>query len=83
MALWLLIQEASKHMEDKLKAKLMDNYPELMMDCHTKQLQRLKGTVRQLYTDGQFEQADAMWDMCMESNVQIEDADDCSTSSDE
>jgi hypothetical protein len=75
--------EASKQMDDKLKVNLMDNYHKLMTDRCTKWLQCLKGTVRQRYTDGQIEQVDAIWDMCMECNGTEDSNDNCSTSSDE
>jgi hypothetical protein len=84
MSQWLTLQENSQQVDEKLKARLMANYTKLNNERRTKRLQRLKGTVRQLYTEGQAEQADALWDQYISiNNHDTADEDDSSTSSDE
>lgn len=58
----------------------MDNYNKYNIDKRAKQLNKVKGFVRQLYTDGKINEANQLWDTCMNSSN--EGADDKSISSD-
>ncbi len=78
MSQFLILQEMVPQVDEKMKTKLMNNYHKLMQARRANRLTRIKGTVRQLYTDGQSETADALWDTCMDLH---EDTDSASTSS--
>lgn len=83
MAAWLLLHEHSTQLDEKTKTKLIDNYLKSVSERRNKRLQRLKGTVRQLYADGHIDQADAMWDQCMSCTITQDSDDDESTTSQE
>lgn len=76
----LKLQEMVPQVDDKMKNKLMDNYNKLIQERRNKCLTRVKGTVRQLYTEGFSDDADALWESCMHLH---DDTDDASTSSSE
>jgi hypothetical protein len=76
MALWLLLQDVSTQVEDKHKTRLVENYIKHNIEKRTRNLARLKGTVRQLYTDGLTDQADALWDKCMTATMEPNSSDD-------
>ncbi len=46
MAVWIRLQEASKQLDEKLKAQLLKNHTEMMQNYRTRRFQRLKSTVR-------------------------------------
>jgi hypothetical protein len=58
MALWLNLQQGSKSVDDKLRMKIQANYAAVDAKRRTKKLGKLKGTVRQLYQRGQFEEGE-------------------------
>lgn len=55
MAAWLHLKDGTKLVDDKLRAKLLANYAAVINKRREKRVSRLKGTVRQLYQDGNFE----------------------------
>ena len=85
MSLWLTLQDTHQKLDEKTKIKLIEQYTKHNMEKRHKRLQRLKGTVRQLYTDGVTDQADALWDHLISSPYTDDesDCDDASTSSHE
>jgi hypothetical protein len=80
MAMWLMLKENSKLVDDKLRAKLFTNYAELDLKRRTKKLNKIKGTVRQLYQNGQFAEGENLLDSAMSLTAQS--APDTSTPSD-
>jgi len=64
MAQYVLMQEAYKTLDDKKKAALLEAYIKTQTERKTRRIQRIKGTIRQLYTDGMSAEADALWDQC-------------------
>jgi len=58
------MQEAYKTLDDKKKAALLEAYIKTQTEQKTRRIQRIKGTIRQLYTDGMSAKADALWDQC-------------------
>jgi hypothetical protein len=80
MSQFLILQEMVPQVDGKMKIKLMDNYNKLMQERRAKRLTTVKGTVWALYSDGQSEAAEALWDSCMDLQ---EDIDSISTSSSE
>lgn len=60
MAQWLILQENSKLIDNKMKTKLLDNHAKLMINHQLKWLQKVKGVVWQLYTEGYPDEADAL-----------------------
>lgn len=48
-------------MDDKIKAKLLKNFAANEDQRRLKKVTKLRGTVRQLYTMGQFDAGDALW----------------------
>lgn len=84
MATWLHLHKASQQLDEKLKTRILENYGKTTTDRRSRRLQKIKGTVRQLYTEGQTEQAEALWDKCMCPSSSAENSDDDrSTSSEE
>lgn len=83
MASWLTLQENSHQIDEKMKQKLIENYIRMNSDKRTRRLKKLKGTVRQLYTEGEMEQADALWDQYMGNPMTEKTDDEVSTSSSE
>jgi hypothetical protein len=83
MAQWLILQETSKQIDDKTRTKLLDNHAKLMTDRRYKQLQKVKGVVRQLYTEGHSEEADALWDHCLSNASEHHEEDDHTSASDD
>lgn len=84
MAIWLILQENRKLLDDKLKQKLLDNYSKIIATRQTQKLQCIKGTVHQLYTDGHMEQADTLWFTMVPTHIdRSEQEDHLSTSSEE
>jgi hypothetical protein len=82
MTQFILLQDAAPQLNEKVKAKMLDNYAKTIQERRARQLRRVKGTVRQLYTEGHPQEADAIWDQCMQLNNDCSN-DDSSTSSQE
>jgi hypothetical protein len=73
MALWLHLKDASKQVDDKMRAKLHANYAAADTKRRDKKLAKIKGTVRQLYHDGNYSDGDKL----LEKSLKLyEDADD-------
>jgi hypothetical protein len=64
MAQYILLIEAHKQLDDKTKTRILENYNKTTNDRRARCIQRVKGTVRALYTEGYKEEADALWDQC-------------------
>ena len=58
MAQYLILQEQSQHLDEKMKNKILDIFSKTLEKRKQQRMQRIKGIVRQLYTDGQYEEAD-------------------------
>ena len=54
------MKENSKHLDDKLKAKLHASFAEVDNKRRAKKLAKVKGTVRQLYQTGQYDEGDKL-----------------------
>ncbi len=80
MSLWLTLRDTSQHIDDKTKTRLIETYTKHNMDKRTKRLQRLKGTVRQLYSEGALDQADELWDQLVPSHHTDDESDHENTS---
>jgi len=65
MALWLHLKEGSKLVDDKLLAKLQANYAAVDAQRRSKKLTKIKGTVRQLYQNGLYDEGDQLLDSAM------------------
>lgn len=83
MATHLLLQDATSTIDEKFKTKIIDNYMKQLQEKKQRRILNMKGTVRQLYTEGNFEEAEALWDTYMDQMANISSDDDKSTSSDE
>jgi len=68
MAIWLNLKEGSKLVDDKLRAKLQTAYAELDNKRRTRKLTKLRGTVRQLYQNGQFAEGEHLLNSAMYAN---------------
>jgi len=64
MAQFILLTEALKSLDEKTKKNILDNYATTVNERRTRRIQRVKGTVRALYTEGYDAEADALWDQC-------------------
>jgi hypothetical protein len=65
MAIWLHLKEGAKLVDDKLKTKLHIAYAELDNKRRSRKLNKLKGTVRQLYQNGQFAEGENLLNNAM------------------
>lgn len=65
MAVWLNLKEGSKMVDEKLRGVLSKNYAKVDGERRAKKVARLKGTVRQLYSDGQFTAGERLLDDCL------------------
>ena len=61
MAVYLSLKDNEKKVDEKLKAKIQANFSKNEEQRRTKKVTKLRGTVRQLYTTGQFEAGDQLW----------------------
>jgi hypothetical protein len=68
MAIWLNLKEGSTRVDDKLRAKLQTAYAELDNKRRTRKLTKLRGTVRQLYQNGQFAEGEHLLNSAMYAN---------------
>ena len=62
MAIWLNLKDASRLVDDKLRKTLSTNYANVDAARRAKKVSRIKGTVRQLYREGQFNAGDQLLD---------------------
>mmetsp|Transcript_10383 Transcript_10383/g.14954 ORF Transcript_10383/g.14954 Transcript_10383/m.14954 type:complete len:1057 (-) Transcript_10383:6976-10146(-) len=65
MALWMNLKDASKIVDEKLRAILSKNYAKIDAERRAKKVSRIKGTVRQLFSDGQFSAGEQLLDDCL------------------
>ncbi len=61
MAIYLNLKANENKVDDKIKAKLLKNFAANEDQRRLKKVTKLRGTVRQLYTTGQFDAGDALW----------------------
>jgi hypothetical protein len=67
MALWLHLKAGSKLLDEKLRLKILANYAELDAKRRSKKIGKIRGTVRLLYENGQFEEGDKLLDSAIPS----------------
>jgi len=60
MASWLHLKDASKLVDDKLRAKLNAHFAAVDTQRRDKKLSKIKGIVRQLYQDGNISDGDKL-----------------------
>ncbi len=65
MAIWLNLKDGAKLVDDKLRTKLLSNYAELDDKRRSKKLHKIRGTVRQLYQNGQFAEGEDLLNSAM------------------
>jgi hypothetical protein len=65
MAIWLHLKDGSKMVDDKLRAILFKNYAKIDSERRAKKVSRLKGTVRQLFSEGHFSAGEQLLDNCL------------------
>jgi hypothetical protein len=65
MAQNLLLQTSSDTLSNKMKAKILENYKKVIQDKRARRVCRVYRTVRQLYTIGNVQEADDIWDSCL------------------
>jgi hypothetical protein len=80
MAQHLILQDNVKSIDEKQKAQLITQYLTTMAERRTRRMARIKHTVRQLYSEGQAEQADTLLEQCMSHNPTHDSGEDASTS---
>jgi hypothetical protein len=62
MAIWLILKENSKLVDDKFRQKLLANYAAVDAKRQTKKINKIKGTVRLLYQNGQITEGEQLLD---------------------
>lgn len=62
MAQYILIQDAYKNLDEKQKATLVNTYVKTQNECKARRIQRIKGLIRQLYSEGFAKETDSLWD---------------------
>jgi hypothetical protein len=62
MALYLNLQEGVKLLDDKLKMKIQSNYADLDAKRRTRKVAKLRGTVRQLFQAGEYQEGEQLID---------------------
>jgi hypothetical protein len=62
MAQLIILQENYKTLDEKMKHKILENYNKTLDQRKQKRMQRIKGIVRQLYTEGHYDEADKYFD---------------------
>jgi hypothetical protein len=65
MAIWLNLKDGAKLVDDKLRTKLLGNYSELDNKRRLKKLTKIRGTVRQLYQTGKFDEGEDLLNSAM------------------
>jgi hypothetical protein len=65
MALWLLLKDAATRVDDKLRKTLLVNYAKINLQRRQKKVTKLRGTVRQLYENGQYQLGDQILQQSM------------------
>jgi len=65
MAIWLNLKEGSKLVDDKLRQKLLANYATVDAKRRTRKLNKIRGTVRQLYQTGNYNEGEQLLDRAL------------------
>ena len=60
MTVWLHLKEESKNVDDKMKTRLQANYAEVDAKRRARRITKLRGTVRRLYQEGDYQAGDAL-----------------------
>jgi hypothetical protein len=63
MALWLHSKAGSKLLDEKLHLKILANYAEPDAKRWSKKIGKIRGTIRLLYENGQFEEGEKLLDI--------------------
>jgi len=82
MAIFIILTEAILSLHDKAKARLIGAYLKTVQERRLKRVNKIRSTVCQLYSAGNTEEADALWDQCMPTE-EIAEPSESSSSSDE
>lgn len=69
MATYLTLKDNEKKVDDKLQAKIQVNFSKFEDQRRLKKVNKLRGTVRQLYTLGQFEEGDQLWNDLFSTDI--------------
>ena len=83
MAIFLNLQEGIKLVDDKLKTKLQSNFADLDAKRRSKRVAKLRGTVRQLYQAGAYNEGEKLIEQVLGSSngaLVIDDSSDSDTS---
>jgi hypothetical protein len=83
IALFIILSEAILHLQDKVKSRLTGAYLKVVHERRSKRVNKVRSTVRQLYSSGNTEEGDALWDQCMQQEDIQDLSDQSSSSSDE
>ncbi len=67
MAIWLNLKDAFKSVDEKLRAQITTNFAKVDAERRAKKVAKLKGTVRQLYSEGHFKAGDKLLTDYMET----------------
>ena len=87
MAIWLNLKEGSKLVDDKLWQKLPANYAAVDAKRRTKKLTKIRGTVRQLFQTGKYNEGEQLLDRALSlldnpTDIVQQDTSDSETSQD-
>jgi hypothetical protein len=83
-AIFIILSDAVSQLQEKVKSRIIGAYMKATLERRAKRVNKIKSTVRQLYSSGNIDEADALWDNCIQQDEGVEDADgDSSTSSKE
>lgn len=82
MAIWMNLKDGAKLVDEKLRTKLLANYAELDNKRRSKKLNKIRGTVRQLYQNGQFAEGEDLLNSAMSFNEHATNLSSTSSDSD-
>jgi hypothetical protein len=80
MAQFILLIEAHKQLNDKTKSQILENCNKTTNERRARRIQRVKGTVRVLYTEGYNKEAGALWGQCHSYDGKTNQVSDSTTS---
>ena len=74
MTIYLALKANETKLDEKLKSKIQSNFAANEDKRRLKKVNKLRGTVRQLYTAGQYEAGDQLWNDLLPPTTQYNDA---------
>ena len=79
MAQFILLQKATSKVNDKIKSKILENYNKVTQKRRERHIKCMKGTMRQLFSDGYTQEAYELLDQYMQHHLEDDDSDssDC------